>query len=76
MLEKFNLTIFTPYFEKLESKIQKEILDEETVNKYRNRLSKYNVNLQELNTDNKELTKQFLILKEQNEKLAKEKERN
>ncbi|MCI8345126.1 MAG: hypothetical protein HFJ42_04060 [Clostridia bacterium] len=74
MLEKFNLTIFTPYFEKLESKIQKEILDEETVNKYRNRLSKYNVNLQELNTDNKELTKQFLILKEQNEKLAKEKE--
>lgn len=74
ILQKFNLTTFIPYFEELESKIQKEILDEETVNEYRNTLSQYNVNLQELNLDNKELTKQFLILKEQKEKLAKEKE--
>ena len=74
MLEKFNLNVFIPYFEELEGRIQMEILDEKTVNKYRNRLSKYNVNLQELNENNIEITKKNLILKEQNKNLEKEKE--
>lgn len=74
IFKKFDLICFIPYFEELERKIQEEILDKQLVNEYRDTISKYTINIEELNKDNIEITKQFLTLKEKNESLIKEKE--
>lgn len=73
MLKKFNLEDFTLYFEQLEKHIQKEILNEDMVNKYRNKIAKYYKNLENINDNSEKSIKELSMLKEQNEILKKEK---
>lgn len=75
MMTKFNLVEFIPYFEELEEKIQKEILDEDVLNEYRNKINKYYKNLEMLNENNnkmQEIEKQMTDLKEEYEVLKEE----
>lgn len=73
MLEKFDLDDFILYFEQLEKYIQQEILDENAVDNYRNRIKNYYKDLENLNKSNEEKLQELLIFKEQNEILKKEK---
>ena len=64
LYEKFKLTSFIEYFEQIEKVIQKDILDEEEVNKYRESISECFVNIKTLKDENKELTDEYIKLKE------------
>ena len=64
LYEKFKLTSFIEYFEQIEKVIQKDILDEEEVNKYRESISECFVNIKTLKDEIKELTDEYLKLKE------------
>ena len=76
MFSKFNITEFLPYFEEVEIFIQKDILDENIVEEYRNQISKCYYNLenavgnklrnekeyQELKNNYNELEKKYIDL--------------
>ncbi len=78
IINHFKLEEYVNYFDKLEEKIQKEILDEQTVMKYKNEISKVYRNLEQLDErkvkDIIELQSQNKDLELQLEKTVKEKD--
>ena len=67
IIDHFNLEEYANYFEALEQKIQKEILDEQAVTEYRNETSKVYRNLEQLE---ERKVKDIVDLQSQNQDLT------
>ncbi len=75
LYNKFKINEFIIYFEKLEKCIQEEILDEETIQEYRSKISSYYRNIEELEANYQKEVKDNKILLERCKEIEEEKEK-